>query len=729
MEESTTNPYVLPGIAFHPKKNILATLGEDDGVIRIWELDADLLLGSEPQVESGQYTNAKVVLVGDSGVGKSGLGLVLSGQEFEPTESTHGRRVWMFDKQEVGLDGGRRESRETLLWDLAGQPGYRVFHRQHLNDVAVALVLFDSRSETDPFAGVAYWARSLDEVAGRFPLVKFLVAARADRGGPSVSDERIAEVCRRYGFRGFFETSARSGAGVAELADAVRGSVAWDKLPRVITTLVFHEMKSLVVAEKEAGRTIQRRGELLGRFPRDSGGAAPDVAAFRTCLELVESAGLIKSLDFGDLVLLQPEMLDDYGAWMAQAARREPDGLGFISDRRAREGDFAMDAGRALRETPEERLLITATVEDIVRRGIALRQPTEKGEMLIFPSELRTDIPDYPGGYVRAVTFTFEGPVKAIYATLAVCLAHAPAFNKETFFRNAALFRSPSDEVCGFAMDYPDRFNDALGQLTVFFDELTSRPTKLTFMRYVNRQLEELAFKESVRRERVYYCNCGYPEPVPQKSVEWRRESGKSTVICNGCGREFPIDDYAEQSARADSDVDRQMALSDEERARQGRLTVLGERERRGEFHVFLCHNSKDKPEVRLLAKKLREQGLLPWLDDEGIPAGERFLPALEEMIDNVPAAAVVVGPHSLGRWQEQEYFSFLQRAVEHRTGAGKRPLRLIPVLLPGAPDVAELSLFLRGWSMVDFRVAGGLEAGEPLRRLVRAVTGTAAEG
>lgn len=730
LDETTHESLVLPGIAFHPKKDILATLGADDRVIRVWELDQTLLLSSGPRVEVGQYTNAKVVLVGDSGVGKSGLGLVLSGQDFAPTESTHGRRVWVFDKHEVELGGGRTESRETLLWDLAGQPGYRVFHRQHLNDVAVALVLFDSRSETDPFAGVAYWARALDDVTGNFPLVKFLVAARADRGGPSVSNERIEEICRRYGFQGFFETSARGGAGVGELADAVRRAVAWDKLPRVITTVVFHEMKSLVVGEKEAGRIIQRRGELLAKFPRERGDVtASDEVLMQTCLELVESAGLVKSLAFGSLVLLQPEMLDDYGAWMAQAARKEPDGLGFISDKRAREGDFPMDANRALRGTPEERLLITATVEDIVKRGIGLRQPTERGEMLIFPSEMRTDIPDYPGGYVRAVTFTFEGPVKAIYATLAVCLAHAPAFSKESFFRNAALFRSPSDEVCGFAVDYPDRFNDALGQLTVFFDEMTSRPTKLTFMRYVNRQLEELAFEGSVRRERVYYCNCGYPEPVPQKSVEWRRKAGETTVICNGCGRHLSIDDYAEQSARTDSIVDQQIALSDEERERQSRLTVLGERERRGEYHVFLCHNSKDKSAVRLLARKLREQGLLPCLDEEAILAGEQFVPALEGLIGSVPAAAVIVGPHSLGRWQEQEYYSLFQRAVERPAGSGKRALRLIPVLLPGAPAEGELPPFLRGWSSVDFRVEGGIEAGAPLRSLVRAIIGMAVEG
>src|SRR6266487_2450437 len=153
--------YWPPSVAFHPNAPILATLGEKDTVIRIWELDFATLLGNTPITHSFYYTNAKVVLVGDSGVGKSGLGLVLTGQPFVPTESTHGRSVWTFESREVELDNLRKETRQTMLWDLAGQPGYRLIHQLHLNEVAVALVLFDARSETDPFAGVYHWDRAL----------------------------------------------------------------------------------------------------------------------------------------------------------------------------------------------------------------------------------------------------------------------------------------------------------------------------------------------------------------------------------------------------------------------------------------------------------------------------------------------------------------------------------------------------------------------------------------
>ena len=85
----------------------------------VWHLDMERLLHEALSSEMVHYTNAKVVLVGDSGVGKSGLALALTNQPFVPTESTHGRHVWLLDKREVQQDSGSHETREVLLWDLA----------------------------------------------------------------------------------------------------------------------------------------------------------------------------------------------------------------------------------------------------------------------------------------------------------------------------------------------------------------------------------------------------------------------------------------------------------------------------------------------------------------------------------------------------------------------------------------------------------------------------------
>src|SRR6185295_2499382 len=79
-----------PGLAFHPHLPMLATLGEGDTIIRIWELDEAILL--DQAQESVHYTTAKLVLVGDSGVGKTGLGWRLVHDEFKEHASTHGQQ-------------------------------------------------------------------------------------------------------------------------------------------------------------------------------------------------------------------------------------------------------------------------------------------------------------------------------------------------------------------------------------------------------------------------------------------------------------------------------------------------------------------------------------------------------------------------------------------------------------------------------------------------------------
>ena len=191
-----------PALAFHPTLPRLVAsglairkpaTGKQSRMIYIWDLDLNVVVcrrqnasnlaaslngmirttGNASQ-DDGHYRNAKVLLIGNTSVGKSGLGLVLAGRKFRATESTHGRHIWTIDEEKWKPDSssakrshqpGYVETRETLLWDLAGQPGYRLVHQLHLGEVAVALVLFDNRSETEPFAGVSYWARALDAAA------------------------------------------------------------------------------------------------------------------------------------------------------------------------------------------------------------------------------------------------------------------------------------------------------------------------------------------------------------------------------------------------------------------------------------------------------------------------------------------------------------------------------------------------------------------------------------
>ncbi|MEA5622580.1 GUN4 domain-containing protein [Nostoc sp. UHCC 0251] len=130
------------------------------------------------------------------------------------------------------------------------------------------------------------------------------------------------------------------------------------------------------------------------------------------------------------------------------------------------------------------------------------------------------------------------------------------------------------------------------------------------------------------------------------------------------------------------------------------------------QFDVFLCHNSKDKPEVIEIAHELTRQGIKPWLDKWELRPGLAWQVLLEEQIENIKSAAVFVGRSGLGPWQSQEMRAFLNEFVE-------RKCPVIPVLLGNTPQQPKLPIFLRGNTWVDFRTDT-----EAMENLIWGITG-----
>ena len=716
--------YSFSGLAFHPTEPVLATLGDDNRVIRIWDLDFDVILGVASRrkaavSKSSRYTNAKVVLIGDTGVGKSGLAYVLTGKPWEKTDSTHGRRVWVMGSEEAEVRPGLGETRETLLWDLAGQPDYRLIHQLHLTEVAVALVVFDSRSQTDPFAGVRHWDRALRQarrVQGDAapPTRKFLVAARADVGRVGVSKERVEALKQGLGFDEFFETSAKEGWGVEELARAIREAIDWGSLPTVSSTALFQSIKSFLVSEKETGRLLSTADDLYRSFLRTAEAPAEDEtlrAQFDTCVGRVESRGLIQRLSFGDLVLLQPELQDVYASAMANAAKDEPDGLGCIREEKARAGEFRIPEGERIVSKEQEKLLLISTVEELLRHEIALREHGDDGQYLVFPSQLTRENPDLPDPEGKALVFGFEGPVLNIYATLAVRLSHSGLFSKKEMWKNAATYAAAVGGTCGMFLREAE---EGRGELTLFFDAAASEETRFQFEEFVHAHLRRRALPESVQRRRVFVCpapDC--QTPVADLQAKRRRERGFDWINCNVCETRISILDREERLPARSSRVPDMERAADAQRERETAASILQGKIATGDFDVFLCHNSTDKPEVMAVGERLKEHGLLPWLDVWELRPGLSWQRKLEEQIGQIKAAAVFVGGEGVGPWQQQELEAFLREFVE-------RGCPVIPVVLPGAPRRPALPIFLKGMTWVDFRS----EDPDPLGRLIWGITG-----
>ena len=673
------------------------------------------------------YRSAKIVLVGDTGVGKSGLGAVLAGHPFEPTESTHGRKIWLFESKREPLQGGGHQAREVMLWDLAGQPGYRLVHQLNIDQAVAALVLVDARSETDPLGPAEYWARAIDQARSSIRITKFLVVARIDRGGLAVGTEGLKQFAQRFGFSAVFQTSAKTGEGVGELTQAIRQAIRSDDLEEVTSTSLFTGIKRFLEQEKARGdkALVEKVEVLFQRFCSRSSSEA-NLDEFRTCIRRLEDAGLVEVLRFTTLdessdekaeyILLQPEYVDAYASAAVMTARDDPRGIGHVLESELLAGRLRLDKGERIPDERVERLVLAVTIERLLNHDIALRERLADGDYLVFPSEYTRTAP-YPRRNAPGVAFDFQGAIRAIFTTLVVRLAHHRDFSNVEFYRDAASYDTVMGGRCAVVLD---ETAPGQGRMNVYFEDNPSQVEQQGFLRFVRLHLETKAKPESVHLHRLYFCRaCG--QPFAESAIENRLKLGRRDIGCENCDERSPLFDVLiaeDLTAQTQAQTDARLIDSDADIARRRQLasTAIEGKKRIGEYDVFLSYHTKDRGQVVELAEALVALGIRPWLDVWDLVPGRPWQAGLTEAMESVNAVAVCVGSGNLGPWQDHEVMAFIRKFVSRKSP-------VIPLLLPGASSEIVLPLLLESFHWVDMRQFSLVDP-RPLANLVAGIFG-----
>jgi small GTP-binding protein len=497
-----------------------------------------------PSVAQIDYTNAKVLIVGESGAGKTGLSKVLAGEKWQASDSTVG--AWATQCKLPMKSVGSDVEREVWLWDFGGQADQRLIHQLYFDQTAAAVLVFDGQKE-DVFETIGQWDRDLARASGGY-FAKILAAGRVDAGSLRLSRNQLEAFAKERGYCEFLETSAKTGRGCDELKQAILDNIKWDEIPWRTSPLLFKRLKDEIVRLKDEGRVLMRFNELRENLrlllPRDF--AQFSDAELTAVTRLLAGPGVIWMLKFGNWVLLQPERINAYAQAVIQTMREDESERGCIAEDRVLNGELTYNSSISRLDRDDERFVILAMHQVLVERSLCLRQHTDRGPVLIFPSYYRRERPELVGHPAVLVSYRFSGFLDDVYATLVVQLHHTSAFTQDQLWRYAADFRTlTGNKQLGVKLN---RRGEGAAELEVYFDPTIAMEEKIIFSRYVHEHLQQNA--QDVVRLRHYVCpHCGTPVGNREVAME-RLAEGKTDIGCVKCddsNRRVPLWDEMEE--------------------------------------------------------------------------------------------------------------------------------------------------------------------------------------
>ncbi len=720
----------MPGIAFHPSRPVLATVGSDetsqaDNLVHLWDLDPDLIL-SQPHPESVTYASAKVVLLGESGVGKTGLGYRLASGKFKDHSSTHGQQFWLLD--ELAMTRADGTECEAILWDLAGQPDYRLIHALFIDDADLALILFDPSRAEDPLQGVDYWLRQLG-VSGTRPKAigdgreVILVAARADRGYARLTSDEIDRFCAERGIRGYVVTSARTGEGIGDLIELMRGSVRWDVRPVTVTSQTFKWIKASVLGLKEGQRAdeaILSPEQLRNHLKRDDTRRFDDAEMLAAIGHLVNHGyvALLRTSRGESRVLLAPDLLNNVAASIVLEARRNPQGLGSLEEYRVLAGDYAFPELHGLSAANRD-VLLDSAIAMFLKHNVCFREtdPLSSRVYLVFPELINLKQPAVQNAQPldMGATYRITGAVENVYASLVVLLGFTGIFTRTSQWRDQAEYIVGASLLCGFRLEA-----EREGELdfVLYFGTTVGEPIRMLFQSL----FESFLARRNLTVSRFEPVICSNGHRLNPAVVREQLSDGNHHAFCMRCGEQL-------QLPRADAPIEltrtqavelvaQRRTVDQRSRFEQAlfRLKSFANEAASQEPTCFISYAwgnpDHERWVERELATDLAKAGITVILDRWENARIGASVPRFVERVERADRIVVVGTPLYRTKYDNDRPMSGFVLAAEgdlvgkRMIGTESRKQTVLPVILEGSEETA-LPPLLQGRVYGDFRNPG----------------------
>ncbi|VWU48603.1 ras-related protein Rab-5B, putative [Hepatocystis sp. ex Piliocolobus tephrosceles] len=162
-------------------------------------------------------TKVKIVLLGDSGVGKSSIALFLCHGRFsDKHQVTIGAA---FLHHTIQLKNG--ESMKLHIWDTGGQEKFRSLAPLYYRDAYGAIVVYDSNN-VETFNSLKYW---INEIKSKGPRNCYIMVVANKKDLPQkLNAEMVMQFCQQENVS-FIECSAKTGENINTLFEKIASGI------------------------------------------------------------------------------------------------------------------------------------------------------------------------------------------------------------------------------------------------------------------------------------------------------------------------------------------------------------------------------------------------------------------------------------------------------------------------------------------------------------------------
>ncbi len=408
----------------------LATL-DAAGRVAIWSLNPRRF---QATARESHYQQARVLVMGPPGSGKTTLIRALSGQSFvpgKPQPLNAGETV--VDVSSLVPSRPAGTVRELMFVEVPATTG-EPWSNSFLADGADA-VLFVPKPRSENDSQLDQW---LQWFSHQFPTdsppVRILVARYTDQSSAGL--ERLLESGAGTHFDVTAACSARSGEGVDELREMIARALPWQHFP----IPSFAQRRAVVEQLTNAthrGTAAVSLSE-LGRLVNRSVPAPAEVIV--SILQRLPTTCVV--LPRQDLVLVPLRPLQVFLGDLYQMARSQPDGLPYVANDQALSvGLLAAEPGResvrqAQGDAGSRQSMLQAVLRELEQRGQMFRLVVHQRGWLVFP-ELLEDVAEERTELWGDPTLRFAGSARAVLLAILVFYSSQDRFRINERQRNS----------------------------------------------------------------------------------------------------------------------------------------------------------------------------------------------------------------------------------------------------------------------------------------------------